>query len=114
MEVIVAVAITAIITTTVVFLFTQGVISNRDTKDRQTASQVAENRLEELRNMPFSEMINQSEDIVTPELLNGHRITRIKTSYGTDIKEVEVEVTWTGKEGLKSAKINTLIYNYGS
>lgn len=113
-EVIVALAITAILATSIFFLFTQSTITNTETKNKQTASRIAQNRIEELRNMPFTEMANEAEDVTVSDLSNGHRITRINNSYGNDIKEVEVEVTWTDRTSIKNVKIDTLIYNKGS
>jgi prepilin-type N-terminal cleavage/methylation domain-containing protein len=110
-EVLVATAITAVIATSVAFLFLQSTVLNREVKEKQTASRICQSRIEELRNMSFSEMTYQSEDILISKLPNGHRVTRIKESYGADIKEVVVEVTWTGRVGTKNVKLNTLIYN---
>jgi type II secretion system protein I len=111
-EVIVATAITAIIATSLIFLFTQSISTNRETKEKQIASQITQSRIEELRNMPFSEMVNASEDISISDLPSGRRITKIKNPYlSNDIKEAEVEITWTSGPQTKSIKINTLIYN---
>ena len=80
-EIIVATAITAIIAISIISLFLQSTVLNTEIKKQQAASKIGQNHIEELRNMHFSEMINQSEDISIPELPNGRRITTIKPSY---------------------------------
>ncbi len=111
-EVVIATTITVVVATSIFVLFTKSTILNIETKQKQIASRIGQSRIEQLRNMPFADMTNASEPNFTiSDLPNGNRITRILNSYGTDIKQAEVEVDWTGKQGPMSVILDTLIYN---
>jgi len=110
-EVVIATTVTVVVVTSIFFLFTKSTILNIETKQKQIASRIGQSRIEELRNMSFADMTNASENVTISDLPNGHRITRIQASYGADIKQAEVEVDWTGKQGPMSVILDTLIYN---
>lgn len=116
-EVLVATFIAALVIVGVTALFLNSVILNSEAKYNSIASEVAQDRIEALRNMTFTDVSDptKSTETNTPvnNLPNGQRTTTLENSYGADIKKLTVTVNWTGRKGPRSISLTTLVSKDG-
>lgn len=129
-EVVVATAIATVVATVVAFLFIQAISLNRELRIDGLAIKTGQNKIEELRRKPYSDILSLQNPADTDTDLPAETVTGLKDgelhtsiynydgngdgSPDADIKKIKVEVKWTGnQEQNKSYLLYTLMSKRG-
>ena len=89
--------------------FASGLLAYNDTQDTELALNIAQAKMEEIRNTPFAALVD-SGPAADPNFSN-FRVT-VNTAEGQDPMQVEVSVSWDVKGGESNLVLTTLVTNY--
>ena len=89
--------------------FASGLLAYNDTKDTELALNIAQAKMEEIKNTLFAALVD-SGPTADPHFSN-FRVT-VNTAEGQDPMRVEVTVSWNVKGGESNLVLTTLVTNY--
>ena len=89
--------------------FASGLLAYNDTQDTELALNIAQAKMEEIKNTPFASLVD-SGPADDPNFSN-FRVT-VNTAEGQDPMRVEVTVAWNVKGGESNLVLTTLVTNY--
>ena len=89
--------------------FASGLLAYNDTKDTELALNIAQAKMEEIKNTLFAALVD-SGPTADPHFSN-FRVT-VNTAEGQDPMRVEVTVSWDVKGGESNLVLTTLVTNY--
>ena len=101
---------------TILLTTTATLRTSRNSNLRVTATQIASRQIENLRNTAYASLpANGSTTFSDANLtkLPNSTATQTFSDYGTDIKQVTLQVSWQESGVNKNIKIDTLIYRNG-
>lgn len=123
-EAIVATTLTVTIALSVLSLFINSIVVNTETKKRQIALKSAEGKIEEYRTKSFTDIVSAQPDPETNPA-ETFSVSLIPSGNGNvyiydyaeapdDLKELKVNVSWSGKGGqMQSIDLTTIVGEHG-
>ncbi len=112
LEILLALVLFTIGVISVLWLFSSVLVGSSDAENTTIAINLAQRRMEEIRNLAFSDIVAEAKTTVTG-FPNFQREVEIDDPAGTpsiaDLKEVTVTVYWTSKGGEVSESLVTYI-----
>jgi len=88
-----------------------GICADANLEYRLTALNLANEKLEELKDVDYSSVTSATESSISGFSFVDDRIVTV-SEINTDLKDVQVEVRWTQKGGQQSVNLRTYIANY--
>ena len=88
-----------------------GIFADSNLEYRLTALNLANEKLEELKDSSYSSVVSATESSISGFPFVDDRIVTV-SEVNTDLKDVQVEVQWTQKGGQQSIQLRTYIANY--
>jgi len=88
-----------------------GIFADSNLEYRLTALNLANEKLEELKDSSYSSVVSATESSISGFPFVDDRIVTV-SEVNTDLKDVQVEVRWTQKGGQQSIQLRTYIANY--
>jgi prepilin-type N-terminal cleavage/methylation domain-containing protein len=107
LESLIAAAMFTVGTTIIISLFSTGFIGGYDAEKTSVAMNLAQQRMEEIRNIAFEDIDDEAKAIVTG--FSGFQREVDVTESPTDLKQVTVTVYWTHKGDEINVPITTYI-----
>ena len=107
LECLVAVTVFTVGATIIISLFSTGFIGGYDAEKTSVAMNLAQQRMEEIRNIVFEDIVDEAKATVTG--FSGFQRKVDITESPTDLKQVTVTVYWTHKGDEINVPISTYI-----
>ncbi|MGB8953359.1 MAG: prepilin-type N-terminal cleavage/methylation domain-containing protein [Candidatus Aminicenantales bacterium] len=115
-EILVAIVILATVLMTLVTVFVYGFNVISRTRQVALATQIAQEEVEIIRNMPFDDILNLGTTFTNDKisrLHNGQGALALENSEGNDIKKLTVSITWAYRGQTQRKDVVTLITREG-
>lgn len=108
LEVLIAIVIFTVGIVTIVGLFSTGLVGSTDAENTTIAMNLAQRRMEEIRNLDFDTgIVNENKAEVSG--FSGFQRKVAVTEPQTDLKQVTVTVYWTSKGGEPNVSLVTYV-----
>lgn len=111
-EVLITLAILTIGMVTLLMAFSLALRTSRNVEEAETALNIANTKMEELRNLKYAGLENSTADASTIfSSISGYTVT-VSTTKPANPAEVTVTVSWAAKGGTASVTLNTIMSDY--
>ena len=109
LEVLITVAIFAIGVVVILWALNTGLFARNDIESVAKALNISQARLEEIKNAAFGNINNSGP---TPDAAFSTFNTTVNASNNSNIKQVDVKVSWATRGGNTNVSLTTLVANY--
>ena len=106
LEVLIAIVVLSIGVMSIVWAFSAGMYASTDISNTDTALNIAQAKMEEVKNIPFGDLVNS---ITNNYYFSGFTTTVDVAEEATGIKQVNVIVSWPAKGGDVAITLATLV-----
>ena len=110
-EILIAIVLIVVGLATLMGTMSVGICADVNLEYRLTALNLANEKLEELKDSSYSSIVSATESSISGFAFVDDRIVTV-SEVDTDLKDVQVEVRWTQKGSQQSVNVRTYIANY--